>query len=56
MIPVFNHGRTVGDLVRRTLDEGVRTLVVDDGSRDGTAAVLAGLEREGIRELAAHGA
>ncbi len=41
VIPVYNHGRTVGELVERTLAQGLPTVVVDDGSSDATADVLA---------------
>ncbi len=41
VIPVFNHVASVGPLVERTLDQGLRTVVVDDGSTDGTLDVLA---------------
>jgi len=41
VIPVFNHASTVGSLVERTLAQGLRTVVVDDGSTDGTLDVLA---------------
>ncbi len=41
VIPVFNHAASVGSLVERTLAQGMRTVVVDDGSTDGTLDVLA---------------
>ncbi|MFZ1199077.1 MAG: glycosyltransferase family 2 protein [Desulfobacterales bacterium] len=34
VIPVYNHERTVADVVRRTLDLGLPVIVVDDGSTD----------------------
>ncbi|MFH2005823.1 MAG: glycosyltransferase family 2 protein [bacterium] len=43
VIPVFNHADTVGAVVERTLALGHRTIVVDDGSTDGTADVLSGI-------------
>jgi len=35
IIPVFNHGRTVQDVVRAALDLALPVYVVDDGSTDG---------------------
>ncbi|MHB8875408.1 MAG: glycosyltransferase family 2 protein [Myxococcaceae bacterium] len=35
-IPVFNHGKTVGDVVRRSLAQASTVLVCDDGSTDGS--------------------
>jgi glycosyltransferase involved in cell wall biosynthesis len=40
VIPVYNHARTVAAVIRRTLDLGYTVIAVDDGSTDGTAAVL----------------
>ncbi|MDL2274803.1 glycosyltransferase family 2 protein [Desulfosarcina sp. OttesenSCG-928-G10] len=34
VIPVFNHGRTIADVARRTLALGFSVFVVDDGSED----------------------
>jgi glycosyltransferase involved in cell wall biosynthesis len=43
VIPVYNHGATVGGVVRDTLTWGRPVFVVNDGSTDGTAAALADL-------------
>jgi len=37
IVPAFNEATTVGAVVRRLRGAGVRVLVVDDGSTDGTA-------------------
>ena len=42
-IPVYNHGRTLRDVVQRALAVHPDVLVVDDGSTDGGAATLQGL-------------
>ncbi|MGA8241465.1 MAG: glycosyltransferase, partial [Desulfobacterales bacterium] len=36
VIPVYNHERTVADVVRRTLALDLPVVVVDDGSTDST--------------------
>lgn len=47
VIPCFNEEtRLSGDDVRALLADGVRVILVDDGSRDGTAALLQRLEAE----------
>lgn len=47
LMPVFNEERTVASAIKRVLDVdhpcAVELVVVDDGSRDRTAAVLAGV-------------
>jgi glycosyltransferase involved in cell wall biosynthesis len=46
VIPCFNEAATIADLidrVRRAPLVSKQTIVVDDGSTDGTRAVLAGL-------------
>jgi glycosyltransferase involved in cell wall biosynthesis len=46
VVPAFDEARTIEEVVRRVAEAGLRVeiIVVDDGSRDGTAAVLAGLD------------
>ena len=44
VIPTYNNGGTVADVVRGVLSQGLPVLVVDDGSTDGTADALKGLE------------
>jgi glycosyltransferase involved in cell wall biosynthesis len=44
VIPAYNEGRTVRDLVERTLRQVRHVIVVDDGSSDGTADMLQGLD------------
>ena len=41
VIPAFDAERTIGDLVRRIKALGLHVVVVNDGSRDGTAAAAA---------------
>jgi glycosyltransferase involved in cell wall biosynthesis len=43
VIPAYNHGNTIGDVVRRTAAFGFPVIVVNDGSTDNTTAVLASL-------------
>ena len=40
VIPSYNNGGTVADVVRGVLRQGLPVLVVDDGSTDGTAGAL----------------
>jgi glycosyltransferase involved in cell wall biosynthesis len=53
VIPVFNEGSTVAEVVRRVLAGGraEEVLVVDDGSTDGTFAALSALEDPRLRIL-----
>ena len=48
LMPVFNEAATLGAVVKRVLDVDypcdIELVIVDDGSSDGTAAVLAGIE------------
>jgi glycosyltransferase involved in cell wall biosynthesis len=46
VIPVYNHGASVGTVVRAIRDHGLPVLLVDDGSDAGCAAVLDALARE----------
>ncbi|MBN1871225.1 MAG: glycosyltransferase family 2 protein [Candidatus Omnitrophica bacterium] len=39
LIPSYNEGRTIGDLVTKLRAKGLTVYVVDDGSTDGTAAI-----------------
>lgn len=43
LIPAYNEAATLRDVADRCLRQTDRLIVVDDGSTDGTAAVLAGL-------------
>mgnify|MGYP000985960390 CR=1 FL=1 len=40
IIPVYNHGDAIGQVVRAVLPHGWPCLLVDDGSEPGCAAVL----------------
>ena len=44
IIPVYNHGAQIADVIRRTKDLGLPVFVVDDGSNDGTAQVIKAIE------------
>lgn len=46
VIPVYNHGKTVGAIVRMFADMGVPVIVVDDGSDEETKRLLAETARE----------
>ena len=37
IIPVYNHGRQIGEVIRQTLKLGLPVFVIDDGSTDDTA-------------------
>jgi polyprenyl-phospho-N-acetylgalactosaminyl synthase len=39
VVPAFNEGSVIGDVVRSLVDRGHRVIVVDDGSPDNTARV-----------------
>lgn len=43
VIPVYNHRQRVAEVIAQALQLGLPVFVVDDGSTDGTAAVLASL-------------
>ncbi|MBR6859084.1 MAG: glycosyltransferase family 2 protein [Bacteroidales bacterium] len=49
VIPTYNNGGTVADVVRGVLRQGLPVIVVDDGSTDDTAQRLEGLEIDRIR-------
>ena len=49
VIPTYNNGGTVADVVRGVLRQGLPVLVVDDGSTDDTARKLEGLEVQVLR-------
>ena len=36
IIPVYNHGEQVGEVIRQSLELGLPVFVVDDGSTDST--------------------
>lgn len=40
IIPVYNHGRQIGEVLRQTLQLGLPVFVVNDGSTDTTAEIL----------------
>jgi glycosyltransferase involved in cell wall biosynthesis len=43
VIPVYNHPRTIGAMVDAVREQGLRCVLVDDGSEPGCAAVLQAL-------------
>ena len=49
VIPTYNNGGTVADVVRGVLRQGLPVIVVDDGSTDDTAQRLEGLEIDKVR-------
>ena len=49
VIPTYNNGGTVADVVRGVLRQGLPVLVVDDGSTDDTAQKLEGLDIKVLR-------
>ena len=44
IIPVYNHGRQIDEVIRHTLQLGLPIFVVDDGSTDSTAAKIAAID------------
>ncbi len=40
IIPVYNHGRQIGEVIRQTLKLDLPVIVVDDGSTDSTAKII----------------
>jgi len=55
VVPCYNHGATVGDVVRRLKAQGLEVLVVDDGSDASTAGVLRSLEGIHLARLERNG-
>lgn len=49
VIPVYNHGTTLRDVVKRTLEVHPQVLVVDDGSTDNGVERLEGLDVQIVR-------
>ncbi len=45
IIPIYNHGKTIGKIVERVIELGFTVLVVDDGSADETKVVLKDLDK-----------
>ena len=40
IIPVYNHGEQIGEVIRQSLELGLPVFVVDDGSTDSTGRTL----------------
>lgn len=61
VVPAYNEAERLGPSLRRVLDylarrgDAAEVLVVDDGSRDGTAEVARGFAAEGVRLLSHRG-
>ena len=55
VIPTYNNGGTVADVVRGVLRQGLPVIVVDDGSTDDTAQRLEGLESDKVRHTTNQG-
>ena len=51
VVPVYNHGTRISDVVHKTVALGYPLFVVDDGSTDATAEMLAALKNENITVL-----
>ncbi len=49
VIPVYNHGKTLSEVVHQALETGAEVMVVDDGSTDGGLETLSGLQVMTIR-------
>ena len=54
VIPTFNNGGTVADVVRGVLGQGLPVIVVDDGSSDATAAMADGYAAKDARFRVIH--
>ena len=55
IIPAYSEGKCIGDVVRRVLQHVKTVLVVDDGSRDDTAAAAQAAGAQVIRHLTNRG-
>ena len=49
VIPVYNHSRTIGEVIRKSLATGFPVVVVDDGSTDATRKIVN--DMTGIRRI-----
>ncbi len=54
IIPVYNHGRQVGEVIRQTLQLSLPVFVIDDGSTDSTAQVLDSISEENAISILRH--
>ena len=48
VIPTFNNAGTLGNVLERTLKQGLPVIVVNDGSTDETESVIAGPDRQSV--------
>ena len=48
VIPTYNNGGTIGRVVSGALEQSMDVIVVNDGSTDATASILARLARDGL--------
>jgi glycosyltransferase involved in cell wall biosynthesis len=49
IIPVYNHGRQIGEVIRQTMKLDLPVFVIDDGSTDSTAEIIQAID--GIKVL-----